>query len=240
MDEFNNNSNNNSNNNEKKFKITDLITNKQYNAILNLALGFGTIIILIIMIRLSGSSVPNNTNNNINNNGTQSVVSGFNDIKSKNFSFKYTLLENGKSVVYQGKERENKILFTDATNKLEYYVIGDVVSVKKGNDYVIGTNPSKYFNCFDVELVEKIISSAKVDEDDYVISINDFSKVVSSDKSAEGDIYISLTKSNGIITKITFDLGEYAVLTDKNIKTSVLTLEYSNFNLIDDFDIKIN
>lgn len=236
MNEFNNNSNNN----EKKFKITDLITNKQYNAILNLALGFGTIIILIIMIRLSGSSVPNNTNDNINNNGTQSVVSGFNDIKGKNFSFKYTLLENGKSVVYQGKERENKILFTDATNKLEYYVIGDVVSVKKGNDYVIGTNPSKYFNYFDVELVEKIISSAKVDEDDYVISINDFSKVVSSDKSAEGDIYINLTKSNGIITKITFDLGEYAVLTDKNIKTSVLTLEYSNFNLIDDFDIKIN
>ena len=83
MNEFNNNSNNN----EKKFKITDLITNKQYNAILNLVLGFGTIIILIIMIRLSGSSVPNNTNNNINNNGTQSVVSGFNDIKSKNFSF---------------------------------------------------------------------------------------------------------------------------------------------------------
>lgn len=236
MDEFNNNSNNN----EKKFKITDLITNKQYNAILNLVLGFGTIIILIIMIRLSGSSVPNNANNNINNNGTQSVVSGFNDIKDKNFSFKYTLAENGKSVVYQGKERENKILFTDATNKLEYYVIGDVVSVKKGNDYVIGTNPSKYFNYFDVELVEKIISSAKVDEDDYVISINDFSKVVSSDKSAEGDIYISLTKSNGIITKITFDLGEYAVLIDKNIKTSVLTLEYSNFNLIDDFDIKTN
>ena len=64
--------------------------------------------------------------------------------------------------------------------------------------------------------------------------------MVSSDKSAEGDIYISLTKSNGIITKITFDLGEYAVLTDKNIKTSVLTLEYSNFNLIDDFDIKTN
>ena len=61
MGEFNNNSNNN----EKKFKITDLITNKQYNAILNLALGFGTIIILRIMIRLSGSSVPNNTNNNI-------------------------------------------------------------------------------------------------------------------------------------------------------------------------------
>lgn len=236
MNEFNNNSNNN----EKKFKITDLITNKQYNAILNLVLGFGTIIILIIMIRLSGSSVPNNTNNNINNNGTQSVVSGFNDIKSKNFSFKYTLTENGKSVVYQGKERENKILFTDTINKLEYYAIGDVVSVKKGNDYVIGTNPSKYFNYFDVELVEKIISSAKVDEDDYVISINDFSKLVSSDKSSEGDIYINLTKSNGIITKITFDLGEYAVLTDKNIKTSVLTLEYSNFNLIDDFEIKTN
>lgn len=236
MNEFNNNSNNN----EKKFKITDLITNKQYNAILNLVLGFGTIIILIIMIRLSGSSVPNNTNNNINNNGTQSVVSGFNDIKGKNFSFKYTLTENGKSVVYQGKERENKLLFTDTINKLEYYAIGDVVSVKKGNDYVIGTNPSKYFNYFDVELVEKIISSAKVDEDDYVISINDFSKLVSSDKSSEGDIYINLTKSNGIITKITFDLGEYAVLTDKNIKTSVLTLEYSNFNLIDDFEIKTN
>lgn len=236
MNEFNNNSNNN----EKKFKITDLITNKQYNAILNLVLGFGTIIILIIMIRLSGSSVPNNTNNNINNNGIQSVVSGFNDIKGKNFSFKYTLTENGKSVVYQGKERENKLLFTDTINKLEYYAIGDVVSVKKGNDYVIGTNPSKYFNYFDVELVEKIISSAKVDEDDYVISINDFSKLVSSDKSSEGDIYISLTKSNGIITKITFDLGEYAVLTDKNIKTSVLTLEYSNFNLIDDFEIKTN
>ena len=236
MNEFNNSSNNN----EKKFKITDLITNKQYNAILNLVLGFGTIIILIIMIRLSGSSVPNNTNNNINNNGTHSVVSGFNDIKGKNFSFKYTLTENGKSVVYQGKERKNKLLFTDTINKLEYYAIGDVVSVKKGNDYVIGTNPSKYFNYFDVELVEKIISSAKVDEDDYVISINDFSKLVSSDKSSVGDIYISLTKSNGIITKITFDLGEYAVLTDKNIKTSVLTLEYSNFNLIDDFEIKTN
>lgn len=233
MNEFNDNKN------EKKFKITDLITNKQYNAILNLVLGFGTIIILIIMIRISGSSVPNNTNNNINNNGTQSIVSGFNDIKNKNFSFKYTLNEDGNNVVYQGRERENKILFTN-TSGVEYYVIGDVVSIKKGEEYVIASTPSKYFNYFDVELVEKIISKATPDEDDYVISINDFSKLVSSDKSGEGDIYINLTKNNNIITKITFDLGEYASLNNKNIKTSILTLEYSDFNLIDDFNVKTN
>lgn len=227
--------------NERKFKVTDLITNKRYTAILNLVLGFGTIIILIIMIRMSGGSVPNNTD--INNNNV-SEVEGFNNIKGKNFNFKYILKENEKQVVYEGKQRENKILFTDITNKNEYYVIGDVVSMKKGNDYIISNNPSKYFDFFDVDLVEEIISKAKSDGEEYTISNESFASIINSgdtnikevdDDESSGDIYIDITKSNEVIVKIEFDFEEYTPLTYKNVKTATLTLEYSNFNLIDDF-----
>ncbi len=243
--------------NEKKFKVTDLITNKRYNAILNLVLGFGTIIILIIMIRLSGGSVPNNTDINDSNASYDNVseVEGFNNIKGKNFNFKYTLKENGKQIVYEGKQREDKMLFNDVTNKKEYYVIGDVVSIKKGNDYIISNNPSKYFNFFDVELVEKIISKSNIEEDEYIISNEDFVSIIngvndvndsedsdskSTDKTkvddeSSGDIYIDIIKSNGVIVKIDFDFEEYVPLVYKNVKSATLTLEYSNFNLIDDF-----
>ena len=75
----------------KKFKISDIIKNKQYYAIANLVFYFVLILVLIIALRTTGGN-SNNENNKSQNNKDINIVSSvdcFNSIKCKNFNFNY-------------------------------------------------------------------------------------------------------------------------------------------------------
>ncbi|MGN1000806.1 MAG: hypothetical protein ACI4OG_02600 [Bacilli bacterium] len=228
-------------NKKKKFSILDIVRNKQYYAIANLVFYFILILLLVIMFRTSSSDT--NTNNNSSNNGNQntevSQIDGFDGIKQKNFDFKYTLKVDLKETVYEGKERENKIFFKDITNSKEYFIKDDVFLVKEKEQYVLTDSPVRYFNYLDVDIIESIISKSTKEEDEYIITIDEFANIISdNDKTSNDEIYIELEKQNGIITKVTMDLTNYAELIDSKINDVKLTLQYYNFNLIEDFDIK--
>lgn len=228
-------------NKKKKFNILDIVRNKQYYAIANLVFYFILILLLVIMFRTSSSDT--NKNNNSSNNGNQntevSQIDGFDSIKQKNFNFKYTLKVDLKETVYEGKERENKIFFKDITNSKEYFIKDDVFLVKEKEQYVLTDSPVRYFNYLDVDIIESIISKSTKEEDEYIITIDEFANIISdNDKTSNDEIYIELEKQNGIITKVTMDLTNYAELIDSKINDVKLTLQYYNFNLIEDFDIK--
>ena len=74
----------------KKFRLIDLIKNKRYYAILNLTFYSILIIVLIIGVR-GGNNTSNISNNKLNSNDETTVVSGFQNVKNKNFTFVYTL-----------------------------------------------------------------------------------------------------------------------------------------------------
>lgn len=226
--------------NNHKFQLKEIITNKRYYAIANLAFYSIIIIILIIMARSTPSTDVNSTNKN-NNRDVVSEISGFDYIKGKNFKFIYTLDIDGKKTIYEGKQFDNKLLFVDKNINQEYYVDGNVSLIKEKDNYIYKKIDNNYFNYLDVDLIEKILSNVSYDDGDCFINLSKLYELTGKtiENIEEDDaIHISIEKSNNIITKIDFDLSDYSLKLDENIKKSKLTLEYFDFNLVEDFKIE--
>jgi len=217
---------------EKKFKITELYTNKRYYAITNLVFYSCLILILIAMVRTNSSN--NNTSGNSKNNNEIVEVKGFESIANKNFNFKYTVKLIDKEIVYSGKQAQNKMLFIEEDSKIEYFRQDDIILKNDLGNYVLTSNPNTYFDFFDVGLIQNILSVSEKDSKEYFISNKDFSSIVQSETLEETlyGVYIRVIKQNNIITRIIFDMSEY----DKNIQS--ITLEYKNYGLIEDFEVK--
>ncbi len=224
----------------KKFKISDIIKNKQYYAIANLVFYFVLILVLIIALRTTGGN-SNNENNKSQNNKDINIVSsidGFNSIKGKNFNFKYTLKVDKNETIYIGKQYGDKIYFKDNKNN-EYFIQENIVLAKKDNNFVLADNPLIYFNYLDIDKLEKVLSNTTKEDDELLIPVNTFAQIFGLDVSMkDGEIYIDITKKNGTITEIDFDLSEFDGLFNNTKKDAELKLEYLNFNLIDDFEVK--
>lgn len=226
---------------KEKFKITDLYKNKQYYAIINLVFYSIIILILIIGVRSNSSQTSKEDSIKINRGSQTTNVEGFKSIKNKNFEFEYTLSVDNNTVIYKGKQYKNKIDFTDNINN--HYMVQDDIFIKKDSDKsVLVDSPLKYFNYLNVDIIEKIVAASKKDENDQVISLNEFLPIIKDNYAPEykydDDVFITITKNNGIITEITFDITNFVNLDNADIKNAKLSLKYSNFGLVDNFDIK--
>lgn len=217
----------------KKISIVEIVKNRQYRAIASLSFYVILIIVLIGVVRTSPSREVNNEK--ITKIEDVSEVDGFDSIKGKNFNFTYTLDINDSSVVYEGKQFGDKVLFTNKSNNKEYFYQNGILLVKDKSNYVLSNNITKYFNYLDIDLIESIISKADKEGN---ISIKDFrglidTKTADKGNNLEGEIYLTLKTKNGIVTSIEFDLSELG----ENDSDIELTLKYSNFGLIEDFNI---
>lgn len=216
---------------EKKFKISEIFTNKRYYAIANLVFYSVLILILIASVRSNPTSKVNGSDNN---NAQGNYVEGFQHIKSKNFNFMYVVKSKEQEIIYDGKQRDDKILFVNQLDKKEYFKQKGIILEKKENDYVLNTTFKSYFDFFDVDLINDILQSARFEDGEYFISNKDFSEKVGFPQTEDTvyGAYIQTIKQNDIITSIVFDFSEI----DTNIET--ITLQYKNYGLVEDFDIK--
>ena len=216
---------------EKKFKISEIFTNKRYYAIANLV--FYSVVILVLIASVRSNPTPK-VNGSDNNNAQGSYVEGFQHIKSKNFKFTYVVKSKEQEIIYDGKQSDDKILFVNQSDKKEYFKQKGIVLEKKENDYVLNTTFKSYFDFFDVDLINDILQSARFEDGEYFISNKDFSEKVGFPQTEDTvyGAYIQTIKQNDIITSIVFDFSEI----DTNIET--ITLQYKNYGLVEDFDIK--
>lgn len=226
---------------KEKFKITDLYKNKQYYAIINLVFYSIIILILIIGVRTNSSQVSKDDSIKINKGVQTTNVEGFKNIKNKNFKFEYILSVDENTIIYKGKQYKSKIDFTD--NKNNHYMVQDDIFIKKDSDKsILIDNPIKYFNYLDIDIVEKLIAASKMDEKDQIISLNDFLSIIKDNYEPEykydDDVFITIVRNNGIITEINFDITNFVNLDNADIKNAKLLLKYSDFGLVDNFDIK--
>ena len=216
---------------EKKFKISEIFTNKRYYAIANLV--FYSVVILVLIASVRSNPTPK-VNGSDNNNTQGSYVEGFQHIKSKNFKFTYVVKSKEQEIIYDGKQNDDKILFVNQLDKKEYFKQKGIVLEKKEKDYVLNTTFKSYFDFFDVDLINDILQSARFEDGEYFISNKDFSEKVGFPQTEDTvyGAYIQIIKQNDIITSIVFDFSEI----DTNIET--ITLQYKNYGLVEDFDIK--
>ena len=216
----------------EKFKIKEIFTNKRYYAIANLIFYSSVILLLIVFVRTSPTTTDNDSL--VDNQVVEKSIEGFESIKNKNFNFKYTVKTKTEEVIYEGKQRDTKILFVNALDKTEYFREGKIILEKKGEEYVWNNSLKNYFDFFDVELINNILQNSILEDGEYFISNKEFSNVVDFDMTDDSiyGVYIKLNKQNSVVTSIEFDFSE---ISDS---VEAIVLEYNNYGLIEDFDIK--
>lgn len=222
----------------EKFKFKELFTNKQYRSIMILAFYAILFTVLIVTIRTPGKS----NFNNIVNKGTK--IDGYELIDNKNFSYKYTILVDDEEYIYEGKKYNNKELFTVTKDEesVDYYMIDDKTYIKNGVKYFEAlSKPIIIFDFFDTDIIDRLITRSSAIEDEenrYMIGNQNLYDVLSSNRIRveDGDNFIVLKYRNSNITEINFELDNYAKIIGEKYDKVRIKLEYSDFNLIDDFN----
>lgn len=224
-----------------KFNIKDLFTNKQYRAIAILI--FYGILFTIIII---GLNAPRNLG--VNESGEHvSSLAGYKLIDGKNFNYRYTLNVDDEVFYYEGKKYDNKEMVAVTKDEIteEYYFENKNVYIKNGSNYVLIENkPFMLFDFFNTDILDEIILRSVVEDNEnhkYKVTNQEIHNVIGEGikKLDNGYNYISLVYRNDNITGITFDFSNYAMITNEDYHTIIITLNYFDFNLVDDFKIEV-
>ena len=150
--------------------------------------------------------------------------------------------KDNEKIVYEGKQYNNKVYLKKIDENIEFVIQDSVILEKKEDQYVLSKTPVQYFNYLNVELIEKILSKIRKDENDNIISMNDFLTIISEEQQItqyyDEDIFVEVKKQNDIITELVFDITPLANLKEANVNSVKLYLQYKNFGLVEDFEIK--
>lgn len=231
----------NKKNNEKKFNIKELYTNRQYRSIIILV--FYVILFAVLITGLRSNRTMVNKDNNTNKGVT---VKGFELINKRNFNYKYTVIADGETFIYEGKKYENKEYFTlskDEESK-EYYIVDSEVYVKSDDNdrfIMVSNKPTIVFDFLNIRTVQELLSRAIiVDEDNnkYEITNQTLYDLLSSDnfKVDDGNNTIELYYRNSYVTGVDFDLSEYAKALGEKYSNVNIKLEYFDFDLVENFN----
>jgi len=224
-----------------KFNIKELFTNKQYRAIAILI--FYGILFTIIIIAMNA---PRNLG--VNESGEHvSSLAGYKLIDGKNFNYRYTLNVDDEVFYYEGKKYDNKEMVTVTKDDVteEYYFENKNVYIKNGSNYVLIENkPFMLFDFFNTDILDEIILRSVVEDNEnhkYKVTNQEIHNVIGEGikKLDNGYNYISLVYRNDNITGITFDFSNYAKITNQDYHTIIITLNYFDFSLVDDFKIDV-
>ena len=159
----------------------------------------------------------------------------FKEFLNKNFKFEYILEIDGVKTTYIGENNKNRthFIYKSSKEESEYYSIEDVFLKYNNKNYILSTNPSLYFNFFDIEKIKAIILKLNNNS----ISNKDLYYIEKSELL--GDIRLNkvdIIKENNIIKQVKIDLTNFANLYKSNFKVTLI-LNYSDYNKINEINI---
>lgn len=233
-------------NKKEKLEWKDLYRDSKYRARIIL---LGYLLLFVILIAAVGGGVPfekyqKDQEPALESEKSPSVegqLESFDLIRSANFQFQYLFESNGQSYQIEGKKYQEKEIFTlsYAEEMISFVVSENGIFARIGEEsYQSASRPYQYINYFDVSLLEKILyQSSKLDDTHYEISNTILSKILGNEEELEGSAMIEVILQNNYITGIKMDYSSYANSKDSSIMSMSFVLNYSNFNLIDDFEI---
>lgn len=230
----------------------------RYHAIAMLAIYGVFILILVIFIRVGGSSTnqttikePNQTSSPSTNSPTTNPIPenpttnpSINDI---NYSYSYTITYNGVSEVYLGKKIDEKEKFTLIRNGIttNYAILNDNYLILEDGVYHITENPSKFFKYCDIEkilnLVENEIPTQNEERIKYTVSNQSLSSiyrdVLSLDNGQSNMIQLSL--SDNILKGLDLDFSNYFTSIEGIAVSFLIHMEFADIGTTEDFEIPV-
>lgn len=161
-----------------------------------------------------------------------------NEIKefdNKNFKFEYILEIDGIKTTYLGENNKNRthFIYKSSKEESEYYSIEDVFLKHNNKNYILSTNPSLYFDFFDIEKIKTIILKLNNNS----ISNKDLYYIEKSELLGDNRLNkVDIIKENNIIKQVKIDLTNFANLYKSNSKVTLI-LNYSDYNKINEINI---
>ncbi len=234
-------------NNKTKKSVVGILKSERLKSALGLCFYLVMIVLLVLAIRANKSN-KNEANKKdvvteVNEQTVTSQVSGFTPIKRANYKYNYTVTIDDNNYIYSGIRYNDKqqLSLTDGKLTNQFYIISDIALTKKNSDYVLSDIPYYYINYFDTGVLEKILLSSTYDEkkDTFTIS-NKFLDIITGNKENSTDEtlnYISISYKNKNIDAIEMDVTNYVKSRFVNVKKVVINLSYSDFGLVEDFEI---
>lgn len=159
----------------------------------------------------------------------------FKEFFNKNFKFEYILEIDGVKTTYIGENNKNRthFIYKSSKEESEYYSIEDVFLKHNNKNYILSTNPSLYFNFFDIEKIKAIILKLNNNS----ISNKDLYYIEKSEFLGDNRLNkVDIIKENNIVKQIKIDLSNFAKIYQSNVKV-ILTLNYSDYNKVNEINI---
>lgn len=236
-----------SNGNKKKFDFSKMMTDKQSKSRMILFFYIILIVGLIITIRVSPKNKDEKTKSEEKNNNQiieeneidKELNEMFSFIDGNNYEFKYTMTLDDNISIMEGKRYDKKINFKLIENdkyQEEYIGTKDNLSAVENS-----TSNNATFNMFTATFLRKVIKSSTIKNEIYEITNEDLNKIMSNNVKINNkdDINtLKLVMKNNKITEVHFDISNLISDYSKKNTRALVVLEYYNFGLVDDFEIK--
>ena len=159
----------------------------------------------------------------------------FKEFFNKNFKFEYILEIDDIKTTYIGENNKNRthFIYKSSKEESEYYSIEDVFLKHNNKNYILSTNPSLYFDFFDIEKIKTIILKLNNNS----ISNKDLYYIEKSEFLGDNRLNkVDIIKENNLIKQIKIDLSNFAKIYQSNVKV-ILTLNYSDYNKVNEINI---
>ena len=159
----------------------------------------------------------------------------FKEFLNKNFKFEYILEIDDVKTTYIGENNKNRthFIYKSSKEESEYYSIEDVFLKHNNKNYILSTNPSLYFNFFDIEKIKAIILKLNNNS----ISNKDLYYIEKSELLGDNRLNkVDIIKENNIIKQVKIDLTNFANLYKSNSKVTLI-LNYSDYNKVNEINI---
>lgn len=248
-------------NNKRSFDYSLLFTDKKYRSRLILGIYVLFFIILIVSVRVGlsnnfpeeNSSVVSGSSNeesgeSVNNGIEDKFEKEFSYIMSNNYNFEFSIVSGVDTYIINGKRFDDKyeLILSNGSLFIEYLADGkDVVAFSDG-EYSETNLPYYYINYYDNDLLKSILNNATEISDGYyeITNARLFNYV---DKSFGSSVNnkdlintINIELKNNIIVSLEFDITNLVnSMRYDDIDSTKVSLKYSNFNLIDDFEVNL-
>jgi len=198
--------------------------------------------LFLVLIIASRSNSNDYTNSSNGSNATDSdKIQGISILEKENFNYVYTLMVDDKLYTYVGKKYKNKDQYTLEDNESvnNYYTYYDLTLISKNSEYVLTEKPYYLFDYLDINNIIGILNNSKYNETTniYEISNSKLGRIVGKENTSEELNAITVYYDNKNINKIVMNVTNYASYWEKNSPKVIITLEYSDYNKVDNFNL---
>lgn len=240
-----------SNGNKKNFDFD--MSDKKTRARVILGIYAVLFIVLIIFIRTSGIKYNNQANNEVNGNTETNTIeepdievdgADYSLIDNNNYEFKIVASYEGKEYGTLGKRYGDKFSFDYGFDGTVYKFLGTIDSIKvlnpETNGYVKADFPYFYFNYYNNSVIKKILSNSKYIDGKFQINNISLSNITGNKIENPKDEMntFELVVKNGYVVGLEIDITNVVDNTLNSSSVAKISIEYSNFGLVEDFSIE--